>query len=227
MANPSLEDLESQFTPYSVFQYPYFCDFDPDSQMQIGLPNDPIPFNNQSLQCPDWYWNELWLDYINTPAFLDTFWRPADTPPNAIYTCEICPKLFPKRYLLNQHANVHKKPVSCPVHLCTHHTATTRDIKRHIAAQHPGYHKSKPRPLCPVSHCEYARRGFARKDHVIRHIRTKHPELTSIECWSIFLMSVHLFSIFFMVIGSWNGAFAWIAFSCLEIARIYGRLVFL
>jgi hypothetical protein len=53
-------------------------------------------------------------------------------------------------------------------------------MERHIIAQHPDYVKAQalpmpPRPLCPVTGCKHGRRGFARKDHLKRHLQKMHP----------------------------------------------------
>jgi hypothetical protein len=78
------------------------------------------------------------------------------------------------------HKKLHNKPIACPVQLCCHRTAKARDMRRHVAAQHPDYINalglpSEPRPVCPVAQCKYAQLGFARKDHLTRHLQKKHP----------------------------------------------------
>lgn len=52
-------------------------------------------------------------------------------------------------------------------------------MHRHIAAQHPASHflpsSREPRPVCHVAECKYAQLGFARKDHLVRHLKRMHP----------------------------------------------------
>ncbi|KAB8294059.1 hypothetical protein EYC80_009515 [Monilinia laxa] len=96
-------------------------------------------------------------------------------PPSAQnqYICKICFKLFSKRFEFNKHTPLHTLPQACP--LCPHRTARKRDMTRHIAAKHRdvGSSESKPmdKPICRVEGCG---RIFARKDHLLRHLRRKH-----------------------------------------------------
>ncbi|KAF7861937.1 hypothetical protein EAF04_007818 [Stromatinia cepivora] len=101
---------------------------------------------------------------------------PSNTPPSEQneYTCTICSKIFSKRFEFNKHTPLHTLPHTCT--LCPHRTARKRDMTRHIAAKHKGVGPSGPKPaskpICPVEDCK---RNFARPDHLLRHLRRKHP----------------------------------------------------
>ncbi|TEY55500.1 hypothetical protein BOTCAL_0232g00080 [Botryotinia calthae] len=90
------------------------------------------------------------------------------------YTCIICSKTFSKRFEFNKHKPLHTLPHGCT--LCPHRTARRRDMTRHMAAKHkdvgPSGPKSVSKPICPVDGCK---QGFARSDHLLRHLRRKHP----------------------------------------------------
>ncbi|KAF7950303.1 hypothetical protein EAE96_007591 [Botrytis aclada] len=90
------------------------------------------------------------------------------------YTCMICSKTLSKRFEFNKHKPLHTLPHACT--LCPHRTARRRDMTRHIAAKHKDVgssgSKSVSKPICPVEECK---QGFARSDHLLRHLRRKHP----------------------------------------------------
>ncbi|ATZ56498.1 hypothetical protein BCIN_13g03360 [Botrytis cinerea B05.10] len=100
----------------------------------------------------------------------------SNSPPSTQneYTCIICSKTFSKRFEFNKHKPLHTLPHACT--LCPHRTARRRDMTRHIAAKHkdvgPSGPKSVSKPICPVDGCK---QGFARSDHLLRHLRRKHP----------------------------------------------------
>ncbi|THV48986.1 hypothetical protein BGAL_0217g00110 [Botrytis galanthina] len=129
----------------------------------------------------------------------------SNSPPNTQneYTCTICSKTFSKRfefkyvlslpypllqilhthstslqtltnYSTSKHKPLHTLPHACTI--CPHRTARRRDMTRHIAAKHkdvgPSGSKSVSKPICPVGDCK---QGFARSDHLLRHLRRKHP----------------------------------------------------
>ncbi|TGO34462.1 hypothetical protein BHYA_0196g00180 [Botrytis hyacinthi] len=129
----------------------------------------------------------------------------SNSPPSTQneYTCIICSKTFSKRfefkyalslpYPLLQILHIHSSPLQTltnyfsskhkPLHtlphactICPHRTARRRDMTRHIAAKHKGVGPSGPKsvskPICPVDDCK---QGFARSDHLLRHLRRKHP----------------------------------------------------
>ncbi|QSZ35986.1 hypothetical protein DSL72_007108 [Monilinia vaccinii-corymbosi] len=111
--------------------------------------------------------------------------------PQNTYTCPICSKTFSKRFefkydpplpspnllsianLPSKHTPLHTLPQTCP--LCPHRTARKRDMTRHIAAKHkdvdPSGSKPMEKPTCRLEGCG---RVFARKDHMLRHLRKKH-----------------------------------------------------
>ncbi|KAF7891827.1 hypothetical protein EAF00_008129 [Botryotinia globosa] len=99
----------------------------------------------------------------------------SNSPPSTQneYTCIICSKTFSKRFEYNKHKPLHTLPHACT--LCPHRTARRRDMTRHIAAKHkdvgPSGPKSVSKPICPVGGCK---QGFARSDHLLRHLRRKH-----------------------------------------------------
>jgi len=95
------------------------------------------------------------------------------TPQNK-YTCTLCPETFSKRFELNKHIPIHTLPHPC--NFCPHRTARKRDLNRHITAKHKNIGPSGPKPAfkhtCPVESCK---RAFERSDHLLRHMRRKHP----------------------------------------------------
>lgn len=107
---------------------------------------------------------------------------PSHIPKNICWSMLPPAELRPKTYWFNEsgHKKLHDKPITCPVQRCPHRTAKTRDMERHVIAQHPDYVKTQalptpPRPMCPVAGCRYGQRGFARKDHLRRHLQKTHP----------------------------------------------------
>ncbi|KAH8678625.1 hypothetical protein BGZ60DRAFT_525372 [Tricladium varicosporioides] len=98
---------------------------------------------------------------------------------SAPYDCEHCGKQFEKRHLLNRHSKLHTKPIACPVSGCSHRVAKSRDMNRHLMAQHPDHELARtllasPTHMCPVNGCKYASIGFRRKDNLERHVRNVH-----------------------------------------------------
>ncbi|KAH6676303.1 hypothetical protein B0J14DRAFT_560610 [Halenospora varia] len=98
---------------------------------------------------------------------------------SAPYDCEHCGKRFEKRHLLNRHSKLHTKPIACPVSGCSHRVAKSRDMNRHLMAQHPDHELARtllasPTHMCPVNGCKYASIGFRRKDNLERHVRNVH-----------------------------------------------------
>lgn len=73
-----------------------------------------------------------------------------------------------------RHMEKISRPFACPQEACTFRAASNRDLKRHLASNlHP--ESTGEIFLCPVVGCKYANRGFSRRDHFRRHIRTRHP----------------------------------------------------
>jgi len=120
---------------------------------------------------------------MSTFSCLVTEIEVASPPIKPTFSCSVCNRIFDKRNSLNHHhKNVHKKKVSCPVPTCPKRVATTRDMKRHLRAQHcdsPEVRKMKPmeRLQCPVTGCKSKKRGFTRKDNLTKHLKKFHKEL--------------------------------------------------
>lgn len=76
------------------------------------------------------------------------------------------PHAIPARELRKQ-----TKPVKCPI--CDHGHAYTADLRKHIASNHPerAHEFQVPTARTPCTMCS---RTFARRDHYVRHCRTKH-----------------------------------------------------
>lgn len=55
-----------------------------------------------------------------------------------------------------------------------------QDLDRHISSCH-GASEAGNRILCEYRDCEYATRGFARKDNCLRHMRFKHEYPNGLE----------------------------------------------
>lgn len=70
--------------------------------------------------------------------------------------------------------NTHINPLVCKVPDCIRKDPFGRpaDLKRHERSVHPSL--DQPRFVCPVSQCEAVIKDFARKDHLIKHIRERH-----------------------------------------------------
>ncbi|TGO20567.1 hypothetical protein BPAE_0285g00120 [Botrytis paeoniae] len=140
----------------------------------------PISSNSEIMSTPAQYSNTK--SSISTSQSNSNSTTPSsdrstsNSPPSTQneYTCIICSKTFSKRFEFNKHKPLHTLPHACT--LCPHRTARRRDMTRHIAAKHKDVGSSGPksvsRPICPVEDCK---QGFARSDHLLRHLRRKHP----------------------------------------------------
>ncbi|KAH8808723.1 hypothetical protein F5884DRAFT_380224 [Xylogone sp. PMI_703] len=97
-------------------------------------------------------------------------------PANVAYQCPDCRKLFTQRHLYNRHVKIHTKPYLCPEPGCGSQNATARDIQRHVNAHHPEspHAKKAAKPVCPYKGCRHATSGFARQDHLKRHLKQIH-----------------------------------------------------
>lgn len=90
-----------------------------------------------------------------------------------------CKSRFVSRKDANTHARRYHKPVAERRHECVHIECNLRfgfkkDMWKH-AVTHGIRVGQKPR--CPVNTCPRSQAGFARKDHLARHIRNQHPGL--------------------------------------------------
>ena len=127
--------------------------------------------------------DEFWMrEFLDESNFLDeesSNSTPLDEPNQKLHKCEKCGKEFPAKHRLKQHEMNHNKKIKCPVQGCAHLTAKARDMfKRHLLVNHREYCRKmgispEPRPVCPDSKCEFNRKGFARKDHLTRHLKSK------------------------------------------------------
>ncbi|KAF5870498.1 putative krueppel c2h2-type zinc finger protein [Botrytis fragariae] len=140
----------------------------------------PISSNSEIMSSPTQYSNtntSISTSQSNSNSTTPSSDRStSNSPPSTQneYTCIICSKTFSKRFEFNKHKPLHTLPHACT--LCPHRTARRRDMARHIAAKHKDVALSGPRPvskpICPVEDCK---QGFARSDHLLRHLRRKHP----------------------------------------------------
>lgn len=74
------------------------------------------------------------------------------------------------------------RPFLCHYKNCPFRGASHRDLRRHLSS---GKHyldldnesttTRQQRHLCPVQECHFSRKGFARADHMKRHVRSRHP----------------------------------------------------
>lgn len=83
--------------------------------------------------------------------------------------------IFKKVAALKLHiTNMHTNPLVCQVPGCTHKKPFGRrtDLHRHERS----VHRSEDQPLlkCPNTKCEAGIKEFARKDHLIKHVRGTH-----------------------------------------------------
>jgi hypothetical protein len=155
----------------------HYWDQNPYTYPEIN--NAPVDFSFGPPLDDSWLW-----EILEENSFLDeesSKPTPSDMLIQEPYKCDSCDKKFSARHLLNQHAKNHNKNVKCPVQGCEHRTAKPRDMfQRHLLVKHPEYCTEYgisrgSRPVCPDSKCRFNRIGFARKDHLTRHLkRTKH-----------------------------------------------------
>ena len=85
-----------------------------------------------------------------------------------------CERTFPNRGALNHHARYHT-PMNrrrYPCSRCQRRFLHPREVERHMTT-----HGIGPRHLCPIPQCTWAVRGFARRDHLLRHWRRCHATL--------------------------------------------------
>ncbi|KAG4435310.1 hypothetical protein IFR05_009199 [Cadophora sp. M221] len=104
---------------------------------------------------------------------------PKTTPSSASgesFACHFCAQTFAQKCLLNRHTNTHTKPYVCSFDGCTARRATNRDLQRHLVCHDP---ISAPAFLCTERGCEYAVKGFKRKDNLKRHMENIHPRLVA------------------------------------------------
>ncbi|KAF7925063.1 uncharacterized protein EAE98_007151 [Botrytis deweyae] len=140
----------------------------------------PISSNSEIMSSPTQYSNtktSISTSQSNSNSTTPSSDRStSNSPPSTQneYTCIICSKTFSKRFEFNKHKPLHTLPHACTI--CPHRTARRRDMTRHIAAKHKDVGPSGPKPvskpICPVEDCK---QGFARSDHLLRHLRRKHP----------------------------------------------------
>ncbi|KAF7890791.1 uncharacterized protein EAF01_010600 [Botrytis porri] len=140
----------------------------------------PISSNSEIMSSPTQYSNtntSISTSRTNSNSTTPSSDRStSNSPPSTQneYTCIICSKIFSKRFEFNKHKPLHTLPHACT--LCPHRTARRRDMTRHIAAKHKDVgssgSESVSKPICPMEDCK---KGFARSDHLLRHLRRKHP----------------------------------------------------
>lgn len=98
------------------------------------------------------------------------------------YECSFpaCDKRFTTQRDLTKHLRQHERPCVCPFSGCDSRFAFPKDLDRHKLAHH-GMGQEKPKFHCPEPSCPYFKGGnaFSRKDHLKRHMETKHHVVTS------------------------------------------------
>ena len=85
-------------------------------------------------------------------------------------SCEACGKGFDKEHELNHHIRWHGDRM----HLCSRcgkAFVAAKDMHRHEKI----HDKASRHLLCNIMGCRYGHIGFARKDHLKRHIEKRHP----------------------------------------------------
>ena len=98
--------------------------------------------------------------------------------PQPTHQCPTCTKSFLHRHDLNKHVKTHNRSFLCAIVDCkSHGFYRQQDLDRHTAS----CHRDAPRTTltksyCTVLTCEYATKGFARKDNWLRHMRLRHGE---------------------------------------------------
>ncbi|KAF2753150.1 hypothetical protein EJ05DRAFT_227015 [Pseudovirgaria hyperparasitica] len=94
------------------------------------------------------------------------------------YICTECDEKFAKGHQLNKHMRKHTRPHKCDILGCGRSFAQNRDLKRHKDAKHSintqGTTALRGVHLCEYPPCNYALRGFSRKDNCDRHMRSQH-----------------------------------------------------
>nr|POE54413.1 krueppel-like factor 15 [Quercus suber] len=86
-----------------------------------------------------------------------------------------CRKTYPSpgelsKHMRRCHCDNASRPHPCPVHDCPQRFNYPREVRRHFAARHADIKQF----LCPYEECQYAVSGFARQDHLDRHLRSRH-----------------------------------------------------
>jgi len=72
-----------------------------------------------------------------------------------------------RRHHRRYHTPASQRPHGCP--LCTSRFLTPREVQRHLVTHGVG-----DRYYCAILSCPYATKGFGRKDHLTRHVRSRH-----------------------------------------------------
>ncbi|KAI1497553.1 hypothetical protein F5X99DRAFT_421250 [Biscogniauxia marginata] len=100
----------------------------------------------------------------------------AATSSQSEFRCIHCGQIFDKKYKLNKHHKKHDPEFQCDI--CDKRFEYKKDLLRHCCEKHPD---TFPSPIwyCAEQGCKYSKdhgRGFRRKDHLIRHIRSQHDK---------------------------------------------------
>ena len=90
---------------------------------------------------------------------------------NYDHRCHVCQAGFDTRSDLTHHLRSHA-PYSQRQHVCAFCNKRfpyAKDLRRHLRIH------GENKILCPHASCKFAWKGFARQDHLDRHLRSQHP----------------------------------------------------
>ncbi|KAL2038851.1 hypothetical protein N7G274_008373 [Stereocaulon virgatum] len=163
-ANKITHSLE---TPLSMSPVPHTSldhQFSINSLGRTGSGTAPLPVSEYSCSSP--------TEAQDVQSLIGT---EHDVPKRPIpYHCSTCSKTFSHRHKLHKHEKSHRRDFKCEISTCTSGGFyCQKDLVRHLDSCHKDVAQAE-RYCCPHMECEYAIKGFPRRDNCQRHIRTQH-----------------------------------------------------